>query len=267
MARHLSRGTLAFPRILFFPYSVYYLKSSVPCLVLHANFYFVQERKEKSKWNLNKSSSSTCICFLLSAILSSLDESMQIETSKSQPKKIHCELAVEAFFSSWVHLSCLAHIVATVTSIIFWKVRKLGWESLVWVSSLVLEVNSLFPRTPAIYISGPWSIKDGASAPSPHRGVLKGRLLLYLFFFSFLLREGERLIHPVTAWPSVGLSPLLGAIDVTPEPELGLTLPLWFPPLSCRRHTVCIACSFTSSPQQQQIPLHHIPVLFRPACC
>lgn len=168
------KGGVVCLRILFFLYSVYYLKSLIPCLVLYANFYFVQEKKGKLKWNLNKRSSFTFICFLISAVLSSLNESMQIETSKSQSKNNSpwtrswsLLLILDAsIFSCPYCLHLLASYFGKWGS---WD-EKASSESVPWCWRWILSSP--------ICISGPWHIEDGASAPSPHRGVLTGTPLL-----------------------------------------------------------------------------------------
>lgn len=63
----------------------------------------------------------------------------------------------------------------------------------------------------------------------------------------------------------MGLSPFVGAIDVTLRPEPCLTLPFLLPPLSYGRHILLLACSFTSSLQVQQTD--QILILFSPVCC
>lgn len=54
----------------------------IPCLVLYPNSDFVQKRKDKLKWNVNKSSFFTFASLYQLYYLSSLDESTQTETSK-----------------------------------------------------------------------------------------------------------------------------------------------------------------------------------------
>lgn len=124
-------------------------KSWFPCFDLDTNFYFVQKRKEKLKWNVNTNSPFTFICFLLSPVLSSLDESKQVKRPKSQSKKYSVyKLTLEAFFSSWMHLFfscpyCVCTNYNAIITMIVQKVRRLWWESLVWVCSLVWEVAPL----------------------------------------------------------------------------------------------------------------------------